>query len=80
MGMGEPLNAFRVNEAAAEVGRSEANNMSPKSNTVVLPTPQHASVTTKTSCLRVDHEGELEGRSLEWYVSVALDAGEDVRF
>jgi hypothetical protein len=40
------LNAFRVKEAAAEVGRSEVDSMTAKSKDVVFFTPECTPVTT----------------------------------
>jgi hypothetical protein len=71
------LKAFRVNEAAAEVGRSEVDNMTAKSNAEVFLTPQCTPVKAYPFGNSLSGSGPwrwaFEGMGLEWYVSGLLD-------
>lgn len=77
------MNAFRVNEAAAEVGRSEVDNMTAKSNAEVFLTPQCTPVSAYPFGKRLSESRPwrwaFEGMGLEWYVSGPLDE-EDILF
>lgn len=78
------MNAFRVNEAAAEVGRSEVDKMTAKSNAEVFLTPQCTPVNAYPFGNRLSESGPwrwaFEGIGLEWYTSVPVGEVEDIRF